>query len=118
MKRLSKIYPTKRTTMDAIVKTKMLAKKRKKILAIRKVMLPASQKKKKPSLRSLGTLVKEHVKSKIRQRKMHTSESAANKAHSAANSPATPLQQHNDVHPLPPKPDTICSMPQQKVAIL
>jgi hypothetical protein len=29
-KRMCKIYPTKRTTMDAIVKTKILAKKRKK----------------------------------------------------------------------------------------
>ena len=33
-----------------------------------------SRKKKKTSLRSLGTMVKEHVKSKFRQRRMHTME--------------------------------------------
>ena len=73
-KRMSKIYPTKKTTLDAIVKTNILAKKRKKLLAIRKVMLPGSGKKKKASLKSLGSLVKEHVKSKFRQRHMHTME--------------------------------------------
>ena len=73
-KRMSKIYPTKKTTLDAIVKTKMLAKKRQKLLAIRKVMLPASGNKKKASLKSLGSLVKEHVRSKFRQRHMHTME--------------------------------------------
>ena len=73
-KRMSKIYPTKKTSLDAIVKTNILARKRKKILAIRNVMLPASRKKKKTSLRSLGTMVKEHVKSKFRQRRMHTME--------------------------------------------
>merc|ERR1739848_35683 len=73
-KRMSKIYPTKKTSLDAIVRTRILAKKRKKILAIRKVMLPASTKKKKPTLKSIGTLVKEHVKSKFRQRRLHTME--------------------------------------------
>ena len=57
--------------LDAIVKTNILAKKRKKVLAARKVMLPASTKKKKPMLKSIGTLVKEHVKSKFRQRNTH-----------------------------------------------
>ena len=56
------------------MKTNILAKKRKKLLAIRKVMLPASGKKKKASLKSLGSLVKEHVRSKFRQRHMHTME--------------------------------------------
>ena len=41
---------------------------------MRKVMLPASTKKKKPMLKSIGTLVKEHVKSKFRQREIHTIE--------------------------------------------
>jgi hypothetical protein len=61
-------------SLDAIVKTNILAKKRKKMLAIRKVMLPASTKKKKPTLKSIGTLVKEHVKSKFMQRRLHTME--------------------------------------------
>ena len=75
-KRLSKIYPTKhkKISLDAIVKTNMLAKKRKKLLTIRKVMLPASAKKKKPTLKSLGIVVKEHVKSKFRQRRLHSME--------------------------------------------
>ena len=73
-KRMSKIYPTKKTSLDAIVKTNILAKKRKKILAIRQVMLPAYAKKKKPTFKTLGTMAKEHVKSKFRQRKLHTIE--------------------------------------------
>ena len=67
-KKFSKIYPTKRISMEVLVRTNVLAKKRQKMLA----MLPASdKKKKKPSLRSLGGLVKEHVKSKFRQRRLH-----------------------------------------------
>ncbi len=37
-------------------------------------MLPASAKKKKPTLKSLGIVVKEHVKSKFRQRRLHSME--------------------------------------------
>ena len=48
---------------------------RTKMLAIRKVMLPGSgKKKKKTSLKSLGTMAKEHVKSKFKQRRLHTRE--------------------------------------------
>jgi hypothetical protein len=73
-KRMSKIYPTRKTSLDAIVRTRILAKKRKKLLAIRQVMLPVYAKKKKPTFKTLGTMVKEHVKSKFRQREIHTIE--------------------------------------------
>ena len=56
--------------MDTLVKTNILAKKRKQTLEIRNAMLPAARKK-KARFKTLGGMVKHHVKAKFRQRKLH-----------------------------------------------
>jgi hypothetical protein len=71
-----KIYPSRKDTIsiDIMLRTKRLVKRRTKMLKVRKALLPAARKRAKPSLKSYATVVRSHFASRRNQRKLHKEE--------------------------------------------
>ena len=76
-RRLSrKIYPSRKDTvsLDIMIRTKRLVRRRTKILRVRKALLPAARKRAKPSLKSYTSMLRSHIASRRNQRKLHKEE--------------------------------------------